>query len=278
MTALATDLQLWAGPSTDQLANEAMIRQLELDSPRPVGLGKLMERAALMERTDRKYIAPVGVAQELVNAIGDTHRVLAIKGRRYTTYRTLYFDTVDLRSARAHVQGRRQRWKVRMRHYLEDDLCRVEVKTKDNRGSTVKVMGESDPSRFGALTGRDRKFVALHLSDFADVRAQDLVPTAEVLYTRATMTDLAAGTRATFDWGLTVRMDGGHTWLDDQFVMVETKGPAALSRVDRTLHDLGVRPRGFSKYVSAASATRSDIPFNDFASLRAKEILHVSTV
>lgn len=274
MTALATEVRTWAGPGPDQLASEAMVRRLDLDVLEPVGLETLVEHAALMHRTDRKYIAPVDAVRALVAVIGDTHQVLSIDDRRYTTYRTVYFDTHDFASARAHVQRRRQRWKVRSRLYVEDKLSRVEVKTKDNRGNTVKVMGISHPDHYGGLIGDDHDFVAAHLADFPDVRVRELVPAAEVRYTRSTLSDLAGGTRVTIDWNLSMHLANGDVWLDDQYATIETKGPIALSGADKALHGLGIRPRGFSKYVAATSTLLTDIPSNDFASLRAGKILH----
>ena len=71
-----------------------------------------------------------------------------------------------------------------------------------------------------------------------------------------------------------MQLRNGDVWLDDGFAMVETKGPVALSGVDKALHELGVRPRRFSKYVAATSTLTDGIPSNGFASLRAAGILH----
>lgn len=274
MTAVATEPRLWAQSTPEPFTNEAMVRKLNLDQPRPVGLDTLIEHAELMHRVDRKYIAPIDVVSELVSTVGDTHQVLSINDRRYSTYRTLYFDTDDFTSVRAHVQRRRQRWKVRTRLYVEDHLSRIEVKTKDNRGNTVKVMGLSHPDFYGRLVGDDRDFVARQLSDFPDTNLNDLKPVAEVRYLRSTLSDLEAGTRVTIDWGLSMHLDSGDVWLDDQFAMVETKGPITLSRADKALHELGVRPRSFSKYVAAASTLTPDIPSNGFAVLLSSKVLH----
>jgi hypothetical protein len=274
MTAVATEVRVRERATPDQRANEAMVRRLRLRALRPVGLDTLIEHAALMQRVDRKYIAPIDAVRNLVSTMRDTHQVLCIDDRRYTTYRTLYFDTDNFTSARDHIQGRRRRWKVRTRLYVEDELHRVEVKTKDNRGNTVKVMGISDPDDYGALIGNDRDFVASYLRDFPQIDVRDLVPAAEVRYKRATLTDLAAGTRVTIDWGLSMHLNSGDVWLDDRFAMVETKGPVALSGVDKALHELGVRPRKFSKYVAAASTLTDGIPANGFASLLAGGVLH----
>jgi hypothetical protein len=274
MTAVATEVRVRERGTPTWVANEPMVRRLRLRTLQPVGLETLIEHAALMQRVDRKYIAPVDAVRDLVKTVRDTHQVLCINDRRYTTYRTLYFDTDNFTSARDHIQGRRQRWKVRTRLYVEDELHRVEVKTKDNRGNTVKVMGISDPDYYGSLIGNDRSFVASYLSDFPQIDVQGLAPTAEVRYRRATLTDLAAGTRVTIDWGLSMHLESGDVWLDDRFAMVETKGPVSLSRVDKALHELGVRPRRFSKYVAAASTLTDGIPSNGFASLLAGGVLH----
>lgn len=272
MTATA-EVRARLAAEPDAGAAQAMTARLGLDKPRPVGLETLVEHAALMQRTDRKYIVPLDSVRALVAEIADTHRVLRIKKRRHTSYRTLYFDTVDFSSVRAHVQRRRLRWKVRSRLYVEDGLCRVEVKTKDNRGKTLKVMGISEPERYGILSGGDRDFVEFHLGRFPTIGVDDLVPSAEISYTRATLSDLHAGTRVTIDWGLHAQLDAGDVWLDDAYALVETKGPLLLGRADKALHRLGVRQLPLSKYVAATTMVRNDIPDNDVRHLAARGIL-----
>ncbi len=276
MTALATEtdhtdvttLQAVDTSDTDQA------HLLGVDALRPVGLEELVEHAALMHRTDRKYIAPLDTVRALVNDLADTHQVLQINNRRYTTYRTLYFDTDGFEAARSHVQRRRRRWKVRSRLYVEDGLCRIEVKTKDNRGETQKVMGMSDPERYGQLIDDDAEFVAFHLASHPEVTVSDLVPAAEVCYTRATLSDLKAGTRVTIDWNLVCHLETGDVWMDDSFALVETKGPATPGEADRALNRLGTRPRSFSKYVAAASTMNAGlIADNDVRALQGR-VLH----
>ncbi|MGI9085320.1 MAG: VTC domain-containing protein [Aeromicrobium sp.] len=275
MTALATEpdhtevttLEAVETSDTDQA------HLLGVDALRPVGLEELVEHAALMHRTDRKYIAPLDTVCTLVTDLADTHRVLEIKDRRYTTYRTLYFDTDGFEAARSHVQKRRRRWKVRSRLYVEDGLCRIEVKTKDNRGETQKVMGMSDPARYGLLADEEADFVAFHLSGHPEVRVPELVPAAEVCYTRATLSDIGAGTRVTIDWKLVCHLETGDVWMDDSYALIETKGPSTPGVADRALTHLGVHPRSFSKYVAAASTMTTGIADNDVRSLHGR-VLH----
>ena len=64
--------------------------------------------------------------------------MLEIAGRRAFAYDTVYFDTGDLLTARAHVQRRRRRFKCRSRLYVDTEACAFELKTKGARGGTVK--------------------------------------------------------------------------------------------------------------------------------------------
>lgn len=275
MTALATEPDATTITTLEpvQVSDSDQAHLLGVDAVRPVTLEELVEAAALMHRTDRKYIAPIDGVRALVNDLADTHHVLEIKGRRYTTYRTLYWDTSGFEAARSHVQKRRRRWKVRSRLYVEDGLCRIEVKTKDNRGETQKVMGMSDPERYGLLTGEEADFVAFHLSAHPEVKVADLVPAAEVCYTRATLADLTAGTRVTIDWKLVCHLETGDVWMDESYALIETKGPSTPGVADRALNRLGIHPRSFSKYVAAASTMNTGIADNDVRSLQGR-VLH----
>ena len=64
--------------------------------------------------------------------------MLDIDGRRVFGYESTYFDTPDCEQYRAHRQGRRRRYKVRSRSYVDTGLSMFEVKTKGLRGATVK--------------------------------------------------------------------------------------------------------------------------------------------
>lgn len=247
---------------------------LALDRLDPVSLAEMVEHAALMHRTDRKYFASLTTVRNLVDVLSESHRVLEIASRRSTHYRTLYHDTENLDACRHHVQKRRRRWKARSRLYVEDGLCRIEVKTKDDRGQTQKVMGPSDPSRYGQLAGAELDFVAMHLGvthPEVDVRA--MVPSAEVSYLRATLADLEHGTRVTIDWNLHCRLEAGDVWIDPAYALIETKGPVLPSVADRALSALGSRPRAFSKYAAAVSMMHPTIADNDVRLLQ-RSILH----
>ncbi len=247
---------------------------LDLSSRRPVSLAEVLVEAPQLTRVDRKYLLDMPTAQSLVDGLPSPYRVLSIDGRTATTYRSTYFDTEDLASARAHVQQRRRRWKARSRLYVEDGLCRVEVKARDGRGVTAKTVVDSDLASYGLLDDAGLAFVGATLAAHempADVRA--LRPTMEVGYRRTTLADTDDEMcRLTVDWRVECTLDEERVWLDHDYVLVETKGGLRPSRADRLLAGLGVRPRSFSKYVAAASLIRDDLHDNDVRRLHGREL------
>ncbi|MFJ9173952.1 VTC domain-containing protein [Streptomyces sp. NPDC102360] len=255
---------------TEVLARARFTELLLLDELRPASLTEVDAAAALQHRVDRKYLIPAASAAQLIPRLAATHHVLDIHGRRTTAYRSTYFDTPRLAAWRAHAQGRRRRWKVRTRLYAEDGLCRMEVKTKDGRGATVKHAHRVPTEAYGRLDpGTEAAaFVDRTLSGRGiDVTGADLTPSAEVCYLRAALADLDAGSRVTVDGVLACHRGGRTATLDPGYVLVETKGAARPAPADRALLALGARPVSISKYLVGLSLLVPGLPDNDIRRL-----------
>ena len=249
----------------------------ELSGRATVGLDEVVDRAAQLTRVDRKYLVGRKVADQFLRDLPESFRLLMIDGRRSTSYTSVYFDTPELDACRDHVQQRRRRWKVRSRLYVEDQLCRMEVKTKDGRGVTEKAVALSDPTRHGRLEGPEAGFViGVLASRGIALDVERLRPSMQVSYERLTLADTEQALRVTLDRGVECRLGGGRVWLDENWVLVETKGGLRPSDADRGLRALGARPRSFSKYVSAASLLHPHIADNDVRRLHGRA-LHATT-
>jgi VTC domain len=109
-----------------------------LDALPTITLPEVLAAAPATVRVDRKYLMATHSGAEFLTRLPDTLRLLSIDGRLTTSYRSTYFDTADLLTCRAHIQGRRRRWKARSRLYVEDRLCRLELKVRDGSGLTRK--------------------------------------------------------------------------------------------------------------------------------------------
>ena len=114
-----------------------------------VGLAVLQQSADLQVRRDRKYIADAGGGLGYHRrARRDELCVLDIDGRRAFAYESVYFDTPAFDSYRSSAHGRRHRFKVRTRSYLDSggmrsraEAARVTRRDRQAHGSPTTCGG-----------------------------------------------------------------------------------------------------------------------------------------
>lgn len=222
----------------------------------PISLAELSAESALLSRVDRKYFVPRAVLEELIAEHSEHARVLEIDGRRSFTYETVYYDSPQFGFYRAHAQGRRQRFKVRVRTYLDSGLRMLEVKSKGLRGRTLKQRithaANVPVERLGSV---GEQFV----DGIIGGGAAELQPVLTTVYRRST---IALGDqRITLDLALECR-DGDLVFLGPDDVLVETKSPLRASDFDGALRTRGIRPHTVSKYCVAASLLYPQLPRN----------------
>ena len=229
----------------------------------PITLAELVERAGLQTRIDRKYLLPEPVAAQVVAGLAGSARVLEIGGRRDLGYSSLYFDTPDLTSYHLAARGRRRRFKVRRRTYLDTGQSFVEVKTRGGRGSTVKERTPDDDGCTPDLDAPRRRFVddVLCRAGIPAV-AWRLVPVLGTAYRRTTLHLADSDSRVTVDTDLTWSVPGGPELAVPGLVVVETKSTATPSAADRLLWRAGHRPARVSKYGTGLAALDQHLPAN----------------
>ncbi|MGM9471502.1 polyphosphate polymerase domain-containing protein [Pseudarthrobacter sp. YS3] len=228
-----------------------------------VGLDELNADAALQTRVDRKYVVPETLAQELLATFDADVRVLEMDGSRCFAYDSVYFDTARLDSYLLAAHGRRRRYKVRTRTYVDSNLSFLEVKTEGAREATVKERipyGLTDRAR---ITAEGLDYVNETLAAaVGGAPAGPLGPVLETRYHRTTLYLPQSGSRATIDTGVTWQRPGGQAWVLDGAVILETKSGSAAGPLDRHLWAHGVRPSRISKFATGMAALCPDLPAN----------------
>jgi VTC domain len=216
----------------------------------PIGLERLDAGAALRDRVDVKYVIPIAAFAALAERLHGTHAALEIDGRRAFAYRSTYFDTPELAAYRAHLQGRRRRYKCRSREYCDSGAFAFEVKLKGLRGRTVKHRMPHDGHE---LSDAAMAFLRERLGREP---GGALGPALTVAYTRVTLA--APGERVTCDYDLTFSAPGGAAGrLDPGMAIVESKSARGRAHADRVLRELGHRPEtACSKYCLGVALTR----------------------
>lgn len=229
-------------------------------APDPIGLTELIRAAALQTRVDRKYLVPWPTHRRLMERIGPACRVLEIDGRRSFRYESVYFDTPELDSYHGAARGRRNKFKVRTRTYLDQDASMLEVKTTGGRGETVKDRMDHRTQDRYRLDPAGRAFVDDHVS--LPGGARSLRPAVVTAYARSTLVDRDLSQRMTCDVGLLVTDGEGRRATMQDLVLVETKGDQAPGPADRVLWRLGIRPTRISKFCVGLAALHPWLPAN----------------
>jgi hypothetical protein len=225
----------------------------------PLSLDKILAVADLQTRTDRKYVVEPDVFARLVDELGAGLGVLEIGGARSFRYESVYFDTPALDSYLGAAHGRRRRFKVRTRTYLDSGDCMLEVKTRGGRGETVKIRMPYDIGRRSSIDAAGLEFVRSHASLLPDA---SLAPVLTTAYFRSTLVDLATGFRLTCDRDLECFSPAGASVALGRELLLETKSAGAPTAADRFLWRAGVRPAAVSKFCVGMAALDPSLPAN----------------
>ena len=217
-----------------------------------MGLEALDAAAALRRRFDTKYLLPRVALDRLLSCLEPTHRVLEVDGLRDFEYRTTYFDTEELEAFRDHLQGRRRRLKVRVRHYVDSGDCFLELKLRGAGGCTIKRRVPHDPSLPRSLTADGLAALERWVRSAYDRPApRPLAPVLDLAYRRTTLVAPERGERLTIDLELRMWAAGadGRGPLDPAFAIAETKSARGPALAGRELIAVGARPLDrMSKY------------------------------
>ena len=134
----------------------------------PITLSE-MQGVELMNRTDTKFVLSSDQLLSILEELKFTYKILEVNGVRFSRYETLYYDTVDFLFYRRHHNGKRNRWKIRKRSYVESSISFLELKFKTNRGRTQKqrtaipditlALNNDEESFIGARAGFDLNLI-----------------------------------------------------------------------------------------------------------------------
>jgi hypothetical protein len=216
---------------------------------RPLSLEALDARAALLRRVDTKYVVHASVFAQLLDALARDHDVLQIDDRRVFGYRSVYFDTAELRCFHDHVEDRRPRFKARTRCYLDAGECHFEVKLGVGDGETDKRMIEHPPAADDCVTEPARRLLDTTLGEAGIDPVGELVPMLSTRFDRITLAAREGDSRMTCDLRLELAdTDGRTARMHDDLVLVESKSEDGRSRPDEVLARMGVAPLALSKY------------------------------
>lgn len=199
---LTIDILLWERKTNFVnfgLTSMNEIKEL-LDPFEPITLQE-MDRVKLMNRMDTKFAFRFSDLNTLLPLLTLNYRVLTIEGTNTPHYESLYFDDERFSFFRDHHNGKGDRFKVRIRKYVESNLFFLEIKHK--------IKGRTDKKRIVT----DQFNEVLPESDLAFVQNElqankNLVPTMWNSFQRITLVSKTENERLTLDFNILFEKDG----------------------------------------------------------------------
>lgn len=223
-----------------------------------------MSDIKLMNRIDTKYLIPESLLPEILEQIKDEYRVQVVENLPVNRYRTLYYDTKDIRMYIIHHDKKLTRQKVRTRTYVESSISFLEIKLKNNKGRTNKKRISIPNDAFPNFrnNGEAVAFLNKH-SAFPDT---ELMPQVENEFERITLVNNGKTERLTIDGHLVFK--NHQTGLEKEvpgLMILELKQDGQYpSPIRDLLSRYKVLPKGFSKYCLGTIVTNPSAKSNNF--------------
>ncbi len=237
---------------------EHIIRAME-----PISLEE-MDHVKLMRRRDTKFVIAATQLPEILEQVKNNYRVLEINGERIHTYQTMYYDTPSFEMYQNHHNRRLNRYKVRMRKYVESELTFLEIKFKNNKRETIKKRIRPEQLNGGAISGEKSDLFLRTNSPYSSAM---IGPALQNSFKRITIVHKTIPERITLDIDLNfTRIDGSLSRDLPAISVIEIKRDrdSASSDMATLLRNNKIQASGFSKYCMGTVLTNPEVKNNLF--------------
>jgi hypothetical protein len=209
----------------------------------------------LFERVDTKFVFGIDEFTALLKELQPNYKLVAIGEKKISRYKTTYFDTPNFTFYNQHHQGKLNRYKVRQRTYIENDLSFLEIKHKTNKGRTLKTRTLIEKNNANVLSFLDKKFL---------FDGNTLDPKITISYSRITLVNLELGERITFDLDLEFET-GEHKKLFSSLVIAEVKqNKKKTSLFIKLMQKKHIQQTPISKYCMGIATLYNSVKKNNF--------------
>ena len=227
-----------------------------LEKFQPISLQE-MDNVKLLNRTDTKFVFNHKNLEEFLSSCSKDYAILTIENKNIAHYKTLYFDTSDFDFYHHHHNKKGNRYKVRIRKYVDSNLCFLEIKNKF-KGRTIK--SRIPIADFEEILSNESIDFIKNITPF-----ESLNSTLWNSFDRITLTNNERKERLTIDLNLSFELKDQKNSLKN-VVICELK----QEKVNRSspafteLKKMQIRPTRISKYCIGASSLYQKIKSNRF--------------
>ena len=219
-----------------------------------------MDEVKLMRRTETKYVFASEKLPEVLNELAGRYKILEIDGVRRSPYSTTYFDTKDLKFYMEHHNGKLNRQKIRIRTYVNSNLSFIEIKSKNNKGRTIKKRIKKEDGSAN-LTETALDFIGKHV----DIDTSTISVSLTNGYKRITLVDLIGKERVTIDLDLEFKNEGKKADIGEVIIAeVKQEKYNVDSFFIQKMRNLRIRSSSMSKYCIGSVLLKDWIKSNNF--------------
>lgn len=223
------------------------------------------ERVKLLDRMELKYVFTLDKLNKIFNSLHKEYYILSTCQTAYGRYENYYFDTENFNLYLDHHNGKLNRFKVRLRHYIETNNFFFEVKMKTNKGRTIKSRVEI-PS-FDRSLDYTKKVItkeSIELLKPTSYTFEMLNQCLQINYSRITLINKHCAERITLDIDLTY-ISSNMVKKFDQLVVAEVKQPRlSTSPFTLLMHSMHIHPLSVSKYCLGIASLYTSVKINNF--------------
>jgi len=229
----------------------------------PISLAE-MDAVRLLDRQDTKLVLSADKLPKVMQQLAEDYRMLEIEGSRVGEYSSLYYDTQGWENYHKHHNGRKNRYKIRYRNYVDSGLYFFEIKHKTNKNRTVKTRIQTDDikTQFGLTE-------TILLERHTPLNPYELEPAIWIYYRRMTLVSRDMSERVTIDIDMEFKPFGSSNALisSPKLAIIEIKQPRfdRKSSALRKLHAERIFPIRLSKYcLGVMSCCNGEVKRNGF--------------
>lgn len=218
---------------------------------------KETEPVNLTDRIESKYVFNSSLLSSILQDAKSDHKLVENNGIKLNSYLNEYYDTPDFKLYYSHHNGKLNRYKVRRRCYIDDQINYLEIKERLNNGRTVK-------KRFITKGDEVTKEEFAVLKTFLPNEFQHLQPIIKITYNRITLINKKLNERITIDLNTKANYKN-KTFSFNNLVIAEVKQKNQVnSSFIELLKNKGFKKISISKYCFALSNLAEAIRTNNF--------------
>lgn len=214
----------------------------------------------LQNRFDYKFYFSKTQLVDVLLILKNDFVVLSYNDIVIQNYKSEYLDSEDFTFYLHHHNGKRPRYKLRFRHYLDSGKSFFEIKEKLVNNTTIKYRSEIPfmSSEFEDDYLLDSPLVASDLPDILEYKLS-------TEYQRLTLISKSSPIRITVDTSLKIK-NFNNIDFDTDIVLLEIKfrNLREVRYIMKQLRSFSLYPRGFSKYCFGLIQTGLPVKRNNF--------------